>query len=305
VKPVDVLLLVCLAAIWGSSFIFMRVLSPVFGPIVVAMMRVLVAGVLLVVLYAMIRVHLQWRTNLRHYLIVGVLNSAAPFLLYSYAALHVSAAIMSVVNSLTPLWAAVFAAIILKERFTLRKGAGLVLGIAGVAVITLFDAVAGRVAGEGSDPVAFLPVLACALATACYGLSGSYVRRWAPEVPSHAMTAASMLCAAGVLLPVTAAASSTPLRGIPANAWLLAIAFSILCSGVAYLIYFRLLRNSGVTRTLSVTLLIPVFAFLWGFLFLGERIGLEAVTGGVLVVCGTLLIVRDRRVRSLPDARVG
>ncbi|MDP2791774.1 MAG: DMT family transporter [Rectinemataceae bacterium] len=295
-KAKDALLLVLLAAIWGSSFIFMRYLSPILGPVLTATIRTLASGVVLCVFFAMTRVRLDWRKNFRHYAIVGLANSAIPFLLFSWAALKIPAAVSSIANSMSPLWGAIFAALILGEIFTVRKLAGLGLGIAGVAVISLF----GKDSPVGV--VDLIPILACVLATVLYGFSGTYIKRWASDVPSRSMTAASLLVAGLALLPLAATQAPTA-TVIPVSVWIVAFVFSILCSAIAYLIYFRLIASAGVTRALSVTLLIPVFAFLWGYLFLGETVRPAAFAGAALVLSGTALITGKGKAGSSPAVK--
>jgi len=280
---VDGALLLVLAAIWGGSFVFMRVLSPVLGPVMTATVRALVAGIVLVVLFQSLRIRLDWRKNFRHYVIVAVLNSALPFLLFSYAALHVVASVSSIVNALTPLWGAVFAAALLQEPLTVRKLGGIAAGFVGVLIIALFGGARTTLNAE------VLPIAACALATVCYGISGVYIRRWAPDAQSSAMTAVSLLFAGVVLLPLSLIHPPV-LTAIRPSIWLVAVAFSLLCSAVAYLIYFRLILRVSVTFALSVTLLIPVFAFVWGLVFLGETVRPGAYVGAVFVLSGTALI---------------
>ncbi len=296
-KPLDLFLLFLLAAIWGGSFIFTRILAPELGPVVTALVRTLVAGVALVALFAAMRVRMDWRRNLRHYLVVGAVNSALPFALFGYAALRIPAAVSSVANALTPVWGAIFAALLLGERLTGRKAAGLSLGVAGVALIAFRGGAPSAAAGESI----LLPVLACVLATVSYGFSGAYLKRWAVGIPARAMTAASLLCA-GLLLVPFAFAGPPPAGAISARTWLVAVVFSLLCSAAAYLIYFRLIASAGVTQALSVTLLIPVFAFLWGILFLGEGIGAVVVAGALLVLAGTALISTAGKKSPLPAA---
>jgi len=252
----------------------MRGRAPILGPVVTATTRTLVAGVFLVAVFWLLRTRLDWRRNWRHYLIVGVVNSAIPFALYSFAALRLPAAVPAIVNALTPLWGAVFAALLLADRFTLRKALGLSLGIAGVALIALRGAGLSAV----PDPLA---VGACILATACYGFSGSYIKRWASGVAPRAMTAVSLLFAGLSLLPF--ALLLPPPGPVPAQAWLLAVGFALLCSALAYLIYFRLIASAGVTAALSVTLLIPAFAFLWEFLFFDAKLSWAALVGAALL----------------------
>ncbi len=284
-KLVDVALLFLLAAIWGASFLFMRILAPLLGAFPTACARTLVAGLVMVAIFAVMRKQLNWKRDFRHYLVVGVLNSAIPFFLFTWAALRVSASVESIVNALTPLWGAVFGALILGEALTPRKLGGIGLGVAGVVIIALFGTGAGS-AGLGAE---ILPVLACVAATLCYGLSGAYIRRWAKGIPSAAMTAASLFCAGIVLLPA-AALTAPPLASIAASTVFLAVVFSLLCSALAYLIYFRLMADAGLTAALSVTLLIPVFAFLWSWLFLGETLRPLAFVGAAGVLGGTMMI---------------
>lgn len=283
----DTMLLVLLAAIWGASFLFMRVLAPLLGPLLTAELRTMIAGLLLVALFAAMRTRLDLRKNFRHYLVVGIFNSALPFALFSWAALSVPASIESIVNALTPLWGAVFGALILGEALTARKLGGIAVGVAGVVVIAFFGTSASR-AELGAD---ILPVLACLGATMSYGFSGAYLRRWAPSVPSRAMTASSLLFAGLALLP-GAALAAPPLAKVAVSTWLLAILFAVLCSAIAYLLYFRLMARAGLMAALSVTLLIPVFAFLWAWIFLGETVRAPAFAGAALVIGGTLLIAR-------------
>jgi len=294
---VDTALLFLLAAIWGASFLFMRVLAPLLGPVLTADLRTLIAGLALVLLFFILRTKLDWRKNLRHYLVVGVFNSALPFFLFSWAALRVPASIESIVNALTPLWGAVFGALILGEALTARKVGGMALGIAGVVAIALFGMGTSR-AELGAE---VLPVLACLLATVSYGFSGAYIRRWAPGISSRAMTASSLLVA-GLVLLGPAALSAPPLASIAPSTWALAALFAILCSAIAYLIYFRLMSSAGLTAALSVTLLIPVFAFLWSWLFLGETLHPEAFGGAALVLGGTALLNGGGKKKTLPAA---
>ena len=170
-KVADTALLLVLAAIWGSSFIFMRHLSPLLGPLVLTATRTLAAGSILAGAFALARVRLDWKRNWRRYLLLGALNTAAPWLLFAWAALHQGGAVSSVINALTPLWGAVFAALLLGEAIGARKLAGIGLGVAGVALIGF----AGT--GTAAGSAGLLPVLACALATLLYGFFGAWTKR--------------------------------------------------------------------------------------------------------------------------------
>ncbi|MBN1243755.1 MAG: DMT family transporter [Spirochaetales bacterium] len=289
----DAALLLFLAAIWGSSFIFMRHLSPILGPLVLTATRMLAAGTLLAAGFALAKVRLDWRRNWPRYLLLGALNTAAPWLLFAWAALHQGGAVSSVVNALTPLWGAVFAALLLGEPIGARKLAGIVLGVAGVALIGFAGA------GSAAKGGGLLPVLACVLATVLYGLFGAWTKRFAADLAPRAITAGSLVSGGLILLPF-ALADSGKASVAPPSAWLLALAFSLLCSALAYLIYYRLIARAGVAFALSVTLLIPVFALLWGLLFLGEGLAPTDLAGAALVLSGTGLIAGKARNRASP-----
>lgn len=280
-NPLQALLLLALSAIWGSSFMFMRYLSPIVGPVLTADMRMLIAGVFLLVFFAATGFRLGWRRNWRRFIVIGIVNSGLPFLLFCFAALYVPASVESVLNALSPLFGAVFSAIWLGESLSARKIAGLVVGACGVAAITSF----------GSLPAsAMLPfaIAACILATACYGLGGVYIKKKAADLPPRAMAAGSQFAAGAIVLPLAAA---FPPAAMPSPSTIAALAvFALLCSAIAYLIYYKLMAELGPTKALTVTFLIPVFGMLWGRILLGERISLAMIGGTVLVLAGTALV---------------
>jgi len=264
---------------------FMRYLSPIVGPLLTADMRMLIAGLFLAILFAATGFRLDWKRNWKRFATIGLVNSGLPFLLFCFAALYVPASVESVLNALSPLFGAVFSAIWLGERLTVQKIAGLIIGAAGVASITSF----------GSLPVSpLLPaaILACVLATACYGLGGVYIKKRGADLAPKAMAGGSQLAAGLIVLPLAAA---FPPAAIPPPLPLLAlVVFALLCSAVAYLIYYKLIAELGPTKALTVTFLIPVFGMLWGWLLLGEKISLAMVGGGVLVLAGTGLVALKR-----------
>jgi drug/metabolite transporter (DMT)-like permease len=248
-RIIDVLLLLALSAIWGSSFIFMPHLAPLIGPVATADMRMLLAGISLTLAFLVTRFKPEWRKNWKHFLLIGLLNSAIPFVLYSVAALYLPA-------SMSPMFGAIFGAIWLGERLTGRKGAGLLLGVGGVVVVSSL----GRL--PGGLPTA-LAILACLIAPMCYGLAGVYIKR--------------------------KASAGTP------RVALTVVAFAFLCSAVGYIIYYRLIADVGPTRALTVTFLVPVFAMLWGLPFLGETVTWSMGLGAAIILAGTFLVTAPQR----------
>jgi drug/metabolite transporter (DMT)-like permease len=281
----DLVRLGTLAALWGASFIFFRVLAPVFGPALTALLRVSIAGLALVAFFRLTGVDLRWRDNALRYIGIGAVNSAIPFTLFGYAALHLPAGYSAILNAATPLFAVLLSALFADERLTWARAGGLSLGIAGVALVTR----AGPVAPDGDFVLA---VLACLGATFCYAAVGLYVAHRGRDLAPRAIAACSQIGAAIVLLPVALAqpapapAAITPL--VVANV----LALALLCSAAAYLLYYRLIADIGPSRAMSVTFLIPLFGMLWGNLFLDEAVTAVMVTGCALVIAGTLLVLR-------------
>jgi drug/metabolite transporter (DMT)-like permease len=280
-KPADLARLVSLAAIWGSSFLFVRITAPAIGPLLTADLRMLIAGSALALYFRAIGFDSQWRRWWRQYLIVGVLTSALPFLLFAYSALSLSAGLMAVINASSPIWGAVFSAWLLGERLSGRAVAGLAIGVAGVALVTR---------PEGGADFSALPVLAAVGAAVCYGLAATYMRRWAKDVPSRGMALGTQVAGGAVLAPfilfTPATAAFTPVIA------LLVLATGLLCGAIAYLLYFRLVTDIGPAGALTVTYLIPIFGVLWGALFLGETVSLTMLAGAALVLLGTFFVLR-------------
>ncbi len=194
-RPADVARLVSLAAIWGGSFIFIRVLAPALGPILTAATRVLIAGAVLVLYCRATGFPADLARYWRQYLVIGVVNSTLPFVLYAFAALHIPASYSVILNSTTPLFTALLAVPLLGERLTLAKVAGLVAGAAGVALVSK----AGPVVPDLWFGAA---VAACLAATLCYAVSSIYMKKHAVGAKPLAIAGWSQVFAGLVLLPV-------------------------------------------------------------------------------------------------------
>jgi drug/metabolite transporter (DMT)-like permease len=277
------LLLVTLAALWGGSFVFMRVAVPALGAVPLAYVRVSIAAVvLLAIAFAQRRIP-PFRTRWRDLAVVGVVNSAIPFSLFCYAEQYLSASAGAVLNATSPFFVAIAGALWLAQPVTKTKVVGIALGIVGVIVLV------GLQPGATSDQV-LVAVAACLVAAVCYALAGVYTKRALSDVPSHAIACASQVFAALALMPLlpftTIPGPLTPV--VVANVLALAIG----STAIAYLIYFKLIADVGPQRALTVTFLIPLFGVLWGALFLGEPLTQNLLVGGALVVAGTIVTVR-------------
>jgi drug/metabolite transporter (DMT)-like permease len=283
VRGEDILRLTALAAIWGGSFIFLRVLAPVLGPVVTATSRVLIAGIALIIWFRLTGFDADVRGQRRHFLVIGVVNSAIPFLLFSFAALHLPASYSVILNSATPLFAALLSAIFLAEHLTPVKIAGLLAGAAGVVLVSK----AGPVV---PDAMFGLSIAACLGAAFCYAASSIYMKKYAAGAKPMAIAGWSQVAAGVVLLPLLpfapVRAAITP--AVVANV----LGLALLCSAIAYLLYYRLIADIGPTRALTVAFLMPLFGMAWGALLLDETITWPMIVGCALIVGGTFAVVR-------------
>lgn len=284
-KTRDLTDLLLLAALWGASFLFMRLGAAEFGPFALAGLRVAGASAFLLPL-------LLWRGEgallLKHWkplLVVGIANSALPFLCFSYAALAITGGLSSIFNATTPLWGALIAWLWLKDRPDRGRLLGLAIGFGGVVWLAWNKAsFKGDTAGASSG----LAVLACIAATCCYGFAANYTKRHLSGVPSLALATGSQLAAAGLLaVPM---ATHWPAHAPGATAWAAVAALALLCTGVAYILFFRLIAHIGAANAISVTFLIPAFAVLWGALLLNEGITATMVIACAVILVGTSLV---------------
>jgi drug/metabolite transporter (DMT)-like permease len=274
-------LLLLLAALWGASFLFMRVAVPEFGPVVLADARVALAGLALLAYAAAVGRRHALRPQWRAYLLLGAVNAALPFALISAAELEIEASLAAVLMAMAPLTGALVAALWLGRPVTRRDVLGLLLGVVGVALVV------GLAPVEVDGPFV-LAVLACLGAAVGYGVGANLAREHFAGEPSLAMAIGQQLAAAVVLLPVVPFVPVREAPGLADVACLLGLALA--STSLAYLIYFRLIAELGATGALTVTFLVPVFGVLWGALFLGEALHLGTLVGGAVVLASIVVV---------------
>lgn len=279
-RAVDLAELTLLAALWGASFLFMRLGAHEFGPIPLAAVRVGLASLMLLPLLARRGQLALLGQHWRALCLVGALNSAIPFALFSFAALSITAGLSSILNATAPLWTAIVAYVWLRQGLTPWRVLGLAVGFAGV-VFLAWDKASFK---PGADHSAVWAMAACLSATLCYGLAANATKRYLVGVPALAVATGSQVAASLALaLP---ALWSWPSASISPIAWAAATALAALCTALAYLMYFRLMTRLGPTNAISVTFLIPLFALLWGWLFLAEAVTLQMAAGAAVVLLG-------------------
>ena len=276
--PRDLLDLTLLAALWGGSFLFMRYAVPDFGVVPLIWLRVALASVCLLPLLLMKRQFGALRQQAGALTVMGLFNSGLPFLLIAWATLSITAGLASIMNAMTPVFTALIGALWLGDRLDGRRSLGLLLGLAGVALLAA-DKADFRPGGSGWAIVAML------LATACYGFAANHTRRYLQGVPALVNATGTQLVSALVLLPP--ALWSWPERMPGLGPWLAALVLGVACSALAYLLFFRLIARVGASRAVTVTFLVPVFGTLWGALFLGEPVTASMLAGGAVVLLGT------------------
>ncbi|OGB55916.1 MAG: hypothetical protein A2496_02150 [Burkholderiales bacterium RIFOXYC12_FULL_60_6] len=275
---------VLLGAIWGASFLFTRLGAAEFGALPTAGLRVGIAALFLLPLMLL---RGQRQTLSKHWkkiFLLGMLNSGIPFALYAYALLSISTGLSSLLNATVPLFGALVAWLWLKDRPHGMKILGLLIGFVGVAMLAWGKAsfkpnAAGLTTGWA--------VLACLGACLCYGISASFTKRYLGGVPSLVIASGSQLGATiGLALPTLWLwPSQTP----STTAWLALLAVGVLCTGVAYVLFFRLIDKVGAAGSLTVTFLIPVFAVFYGVVFLGESVTAWMLICGAVILLGTAL----------------
>jgi drug/metabolite transporter (DMT)-like permease len=277
--------LLLLAALWGASFLFMRMGASVFGPVALVGLRVMGAALFLLPLLAWRGQLGAMRTHWRPILVVGITNSALPFLLFTTATLAVTGGLASVFNATTPLWGALIGWWWLKDRPTPYRLVGLVIGFAGVFWLA-YDKIGLKAQHGGISPG--LAVLACMAAATSYGFSANFTKRHLTGVPSLALATGSQVAASLVLIVPTVI--WWPAVMPDASAWTAAALLAIVCTGMAYVLFFRLIANVGPANAISVTFLIPGFAVLWGWWLLDEGVGLKVVLACAVILLGTGLV---------------
>jgi drug/metabolite transporter (DMT)-like permease len=306
-NPAQAIQLLVLAALWGASFLFIRVGVAEFGVAPLMALRVGIGALCLLIVLAARRPLREsaatFRARAWPLLVVGILNSAAPFCLFAYAELTLPAGVTSVINASTPLWGALVAFLWLKDRLSALRTVGLAVGFAGVLLL-VWNQVDSPAGASHTAPLATALAAGAALgATLLYGIAANYTKRYLSGVDALSVAAGTMTGATLVLVPFAVVA--WPAAPVSLHAWAAVVGLGVACTGVAYLLYFHLLAVAGPARAITVTFVIPIFGILWGALFLGETVSPGMLAGCVVIVVGTALATGA--LRRLPGigARAG
>lgn len=276
--------LIMLAAIWGASFLLMHVSTVEFGPLPTAAVRVGIAALFLFPLVCLRGLLPELKRHWRRVFFVGLLNSGIPFACFAFALLSITTGLSAILNATVPMFGALVAWLWLKDKPDASRILGLVLGFTGVAMLA-WDKASFKPDASGVAPG--WAVLACLLACICYAIAASYTKRYLTGIPPLVTAAGSQMGATlGLALP---AAWLWPAQMPGTRAWLALLVVGVVCTGLAYILFFRLIENAGPPRALSVTFLVPVFAIFYGAVILGEVVTPWMLLCALVIVCGTAL----------------
>lgn len=277
--------LLILSALWGASFLFMRVAAPELGATNLASLRIIIAAITLSPLLYLTATKFAKQQSLKPFvkpiILVGIGNSVLPFMLFGYAAINIDAGLSSIINGVTPLWGAVFSFIILSVTLSKSAWFGLFIGFAGVVVLSSHKLT------QGVNAEVFA-ILAVVTATCLYGISANYSKRFLLGVPPLLVASSTMACSAIIMLPVVLS-SSLEWSTVSNNAWIAVTCLGVFSTGIAYVLFYRLIENTGPTKAMMVTYLIPIFGVVFGNVFLDEQLFINMLFGGLLILFGVML----------------
>lgn len=261
-----------LGAIWGASFMFMRVAAPEFGAAPLVELRLALGA--LVLLPMLWRARAQFPRALWPKLaLIGAINSAVPFALFAWAAQRAPAGVGAITNAMAVLFTALVGFLFFGEKIGVRRAGALLAGFAGVVVLA-----SGKTAGAS---IGWAVVAGCSAAF-LYGVGVHLVKRHLTGLPPMAVAAATLGTAALLMLPF--ALAQWPQHAVPGRAWFAAGMLGVLCTGIAYGLYYRLIKRVGPGRAVTVTYLVPLFAVGWAWALLGEPLTVPMAISGALIL---------------------
>jgi drug/metabolite transporter (DMT)-like permease len=278
----DILQIIAMAAVWGGSFLFLRIATPDFGPVPLIAIRVVISTLfLLPVLLVRPERRAEFRQNLGKLFFLGLINAAIPFPLFAYTTLFVTAGFASIINATAPLFAALVAGVWLRDRISIGGFLGLIVGFGGLVLL---------VGGLPDTSPGTLPAIGGSLFAAfLYGVAASFVKKHLAGINTWVTTTGSFGFAAVLLAPL--AVLKWPAVNPSGTSWIAVLALAVVCTAIPNIYYFRLVLRVGPGKAMSVAFLIPIFGILWGALVLGETVTVGMLGGGAVILLGTALVV--------------
>lgn len=282
--------LLILSAIWGGSFLFMRIAAPETGTLALAALRMTIAGLILFPFFwhfarkranTPFSPHTDNKTVTKHICLVAIINSAIPMVLFAFAISSLDAGFASILNATTPLWGALIGALFFTTQLNKSAIAGLALGFLGVIVLS-WDKLNMSAGNQ------LMAVLAIVLATCFYGIGTNYSKRYLTGVKPMFIASASLFWGSVFMLPLLIY-TIPDFIDMSVKAWMATVALGSVATGFAYVFFYRIVEHSGPTKAMMVTYLIPVFGVMFGNLFLNEHITANMFYGAALILIGVAL----------------
>ena len=284
-RPQDLARLVALAAVWGASYLFMRYAVPQLGPVRMIELRVTIGGLLLAAFLAATRGSIDWRRHWKDFLFVGAIGIALPFVLIAGALTAIDASTAAILNALSPLFTALIAAAWIRDPLTVPKMFGIALCLAGTMVLV----------GWTPSPMTHAQLVGASMsvgATALYGLSNVYTKVRLKNASAMGTSVGTLLMAAATLAPVALITPAPhPFAEVTMLAWAATVALAVFSTAIAFIWYYRLIADVGPVRSITVTLLVPIFGMIWGVAFLGEPVTPGRIAGCAVILAGCSLIL--------------
>jgi drug/metabolite transporter (DMT)-like permease len=288
-KSSDIIKLLLLGAIWGSSFMFMKILVPVFGPIVTANLRIAIACLFLMILFYAQNYPWHLKKFWKVYFTIGLFNSAIPFCLFCYASQYIPASYSAILNSTTPFFGALLSYLIFKDKLSPLKISGMLLGTFGVGLVVNVTSL------DTHSYTTLFALLSCLGASFCYAVASIFIKKFSSTASPKGIAVGSQFMAGLTLLPLSLLQNqAVHLEDIHLNVILSLLTISVICSAVAYLIFYELIAKIGPTKSLTVTFLMPFFGIMWSILFLKEILTLKMILGGAAILLGTGLVLKKQ-----------
>ena len=284
-RPQDLARLVALAAVWGASYLFMRYAVPQLGPVRLIELRVTIGGILLALFLGVSGGSIDWRRHWKDFLFVGAIGVALPFVLIAGALTAIDASTAAILNALSPLFTALIAAAWIRDPLTMPKMAGIALCLAGTMVLV----------GWTPSPMTHAQLVGASMsvaATALYGLSNVYTKVRLKNASATGISVGTLLMAAAALAPVAFVVPAPhPIAEIAWTVWAATACLAFFSTAIAFIWYYRLIADVGPVKSITVTLLVPIFGMLWGVIFLGEPVSPGRIAGCAIILAGCSLIL--------------
>lgn len=281
--PISVLIrLILLGMVWGASFLFQRITVPVVGASFTAAIRLALSAIMLVFVLRLLGRSLDLRRQWRAWLWLGTISAAVPFLCFAYAARSLPAGYMAVINATVPLLTVIFASMMWRVRPSWSKRIGVVVGLIGVGVLARYGSL-------GMNQETLIAIGLCFVASTLYAYSSLFIRQRHAGVNPLVLAGSSQLGAAMAILPLGLINLPTSLP--PTGVIVSLLVLGLVCTGFAYVLYFRLISDVGSEKAVTNTFLVPVFAQVWGAMFLHERLTLAGALGFALVLLAVALVL--------------